>query len=568
MSTLIKKVSFIVSEAFSRVVGQSVIADIARATKPEFGDYQCNSAMKFSKTLNLPPRTISEKVIQHLEKNNSYFQKMEIAGPGFINFTLQDSLLIDHLNLLSEQSHCGVNKIDDLEKVVVDFSSPNIAKEMHVGHLRSTIIGDCLARILAWYGYEVVRLNHVGDWGTAFGMLIAYIKEGNFDLNISIELPTLMDWYRKSKARFDSDEAFKRQAQQEVIALQAKLSPAIDIWRKVVAISEKAYQEIYNLLDVKLISRGESFYEPYLPTVISDAEKKGLLTIDSGAKCIFLKDFLGKEGDPLPLIIQKTDGGYNYATTDLAAMFHRSHIEKAKRIIIVTDAGQALHFKMVHQAALQLGYVDETVVFDHVPFGLVLGPDGKKFKTRSGETEKLIDLIHGAIARADQVLADRKVDLSPTERMKLAQVLGVNAIKYADLSTNRTGDYQFSYDKMLKFEGNTAVFLMYSLVRIKSILRKVETSGSLFAFTHPTERMLALHLARFSEILDVVKKDLYPNVLAEYLYVLSEHCNAFFRDCRVEGSVEIVARVSLCRLVERVFTTGMELLGLQTVERM
>ncbi len=543
--------------------------------KSAHGHYQFNSAMKLSKALKMNPRQIAEKIVAACgEKGQDFIEKLEVAGPGFINITLKASFLDNELFGMLKEPNFGI-KAPKNQRIVIDFSSPNTAKEMHVGHLRSTIIGDALARGFEFLGHTVVRQNHIGDWGTAFGMLIAYMKEHVPSSLETVSLSDLVTYYKAAKMLFDSDAAFKKTSQLQVVALQGGDKEALYYWNIIRDISRKAYQEIYDLLDIRITERGESFYNPFLADVVAELEQKGLVTISEGAKCIFLEGFHNREGDLLPLMIQKSDGGYNYDTTDMATIRHRINEEKADRIIIVTDAGQATHFQMIFAAAIKAGYLDPNKVrVDHVPFGVVLGADGKKFRTRSGETERLIDLINAAVVKAEAILQERNPEWPEDEQKKISKALGINAIKYSDLVCHRISDYLFSYDKMLRFEGNTAAFVMYSYVRVQGILRKVGIDPtSLIATTkialqHPTEIALGLHLAQFGETLDLMAEDLMPNRLTEYLYTLAETFNAFFRDCRVEGSSEQNSRLLLTELTGRVLKQGMNILGLVTVERM
>lgn len=551
--------------------------ELVPAAQEKFGHYQFNSAMRLSKRLQKPPRAIAEMIASKL-KNDGMIAPVEIAGPGFINIILSKEYITRCVNAISRDSRLAVDLPDNPLRIVVDFSSPNIAKELHVGHLRSTIVGDCLCRLFEFLGHDVVRLNHIGDWGTSFGMLIAYLQEEEPEIltgQKETDLSHLVTWYKAAKKRFDEDPAFKKRSQREVAVLQSGGAEALRAWEIICSISKKAYDEIYALLAVTIFDRGESFYNPMLPKIVEEFDSKGLVTISNGAKCIFLEGFQNREGDPLPLIIQKSDGGYNYATTDLAAMKHRIEEEKADRIVVITDAGQVTHLAMIAKAAEKAGYYDPSKVrFDHVTFGLVLGPDGKKFKTRSGETEKLIDLLNAAIDRAKQILDERDSSLSEEEKKKLAKSLGIGAIKYADLSCHRMGDYTFSYDRMLRFEGNTAAYLMYSYVRVAGIKRKINVSidevkqrGEIL-LTHPTELDLGLHLMRFGEALAFVASDLLPNRLSDYLYNLAEKFNAFFRDCRVEGTPEQDSRLLLCETVAATMKQGLQILGVETVERM
>ncbi len=454
--------------------------------------------------------------------------------------------MTEALHQLQTDQRLGVSSIEKKQRVVVDFSSPNIAKEMHVGHLRSTILGDALCRLLSFLGYEVLRLNHLGDWGTQFGMLIAYIHlkipSLQQDTPLALSLTELVEWYRAAKQLFDADADFKKQAQQAVVALQQGDPFSLAVWRQICTISSQAYEEIYRLLAVNLTARGESFYNNLLAGVVEDCKTAGLLKQSDGAQCLFLPGFVNREGEPLPLMIQKSDGGYNYATTDLAAIKHRVQSEQADWIIYVTDAGQAQHFEMVFQAAKAIGYLPDSIKVSHVPFGLVLRADGKKFKTREGDTEKLVDLLTVAIDKAKEALQSRNPELSGDFLDKTAMSLGINAVKYADLSCHRVSNYVFSYEKMLQFEGNTAAFLSYAVVRIRSIYRKVGADYATLlktetiALIEPAEFSLALLLCQFEDAIEQTVRELMPHVLTDYLFRLAEKFHRFFHDCRVEGS--------------------------------
>lgn len=567
------------TQAFPDALPADFAVEITRSTQPKFGHYQCNSALKLAKPLRQAPLAIAEAVAAALKAspNAERFGTIEVAKPGFLNLWLSDEALLGVTRAMSTSDTLGLANTSPKQRVVVDFSSPNIAKEMHVGHLRSTVIGDCLARTFEFLGHDVLRLNHLGDWGTAFGMLIAYLKAehpGIIAGDTSADLSELMNWYREAKQRFDADDDFKKTAQSEVVALQAHEADAYRAWEAIVAISEQAYAEIYGCLDVTLTSRGESFYNEWLPEIVDTLKAKGLVEASDGAQCVYLPGYTNREGDPLPFMIQKSDGGYNYATTDLAALRHRVDVEKADRLIYVTDSGQATHFAMLFETARLAGFWDpKQHRLDHVPFGLVLGADGKKFKTRSGETEKLIDLIQTAIQKARAICDERELDLDDAGKDDLARALGISAIKYADLSCLRTQDYRFSYDKMLQFEGNTAAFLLYADVRISSILRKlgktaIDATPNALALTHPAERDLAVKLAQFSETLVALQDDLLPSRLCDYLYQLATTFNQFFRDCRVEGDPQQSSREQWIVLTQRVLRQGLYLLGIHPVERM
>lgn len=545
--------------------------EVTESTNEKFGHYQCNSAMKFSKILKKSPREVAEGIVKGLKDH--FFEKIEIAGPGFINLTVSKKYLSEIVNEMLFSPHLAIDLPKQKQTVLVEFSSPNVAKEMHVGHLRSTIIGDAIARLFEFLGHNVLRINHIGDWGTAFGMLIAYMQQEAPDIldgSEQADLPTLMHLYKASKKRFDEDEVFKTKSRSVVVALQGGDPAILRAWEMICEISRKGYNEVYTLLDVRIKEIGESFYNPMLAAVVSDLEKKGLVTISEGAKCIFF------EGYPIPLMIQKSDGGYNYDTTDVAAMKYRVETLHADRIIVITDSGQSLHFKLVYETAIKAGYLDpKKSHFDHVTFGLVLGPDGKKFRTRAGETEKLLDLLTEGINEAKKILIQREKDMPEDELEGLAKTLGIAAIKYADLSYNRSSDYVFSYEKMLRFEGNTATFILYSYVRVNGIKRKIKNldlskwfKEEKIALEHPSEIDLGLTLARFSEMLNSFANDLYPHHLTDYLYTVANKFNAFFRDCRVEGSSEEKSRLLLCEATAQVMQRGLSILGIPVVERM
>jgi len=552
------------------------------ASNPKFGDYQSNAALSLAKPLGQPPRAIAQMLINHLNVAD-ICHPPTVAGPGFINFTLKPAYLEAKLNRSLTHPRLGVEPAKQPQRVVVDFSSPNIAKEMHVGHLRSTIIGDCIARILEFRDHHVLRLNHVGDWGTQFGMLITYLREvcpEALTTAEAVDLGDLVSFYRQAKKRFDTDETFQEAARQEVVKLQAGAEDTKRAWQLLCEQSRREFQVIYDLLDVHITERGESFYNPLLPDIVKDLEQSGLLVEDQGAKCVFLEGFTNKKGEPLPLIVQKSDGGYNYATTDLAALRYRIEQDGANRIIYVTDAGQANHFAQVFQVAQRAGWLPETVEVVHVPFGLVLGEDGKKLKTRSGETVRLRDLLDEAIARAR---ADLETRIQAEGRQEteefiehVAQVVGMAAVKYADLSQNRTSNYVFSFDKMLSLKGNTAPYLLYAYARIQSIGRKggidfeqLRTSTQV-SLQEDKEATLAKHLLQVSEVIKEVEQELLPNRLCQYLYELSEKFSQFYDQCPVLKAEESVrlSRLMLCDLTAQTLKLGLSLLGISVLERM
>ena len=554
---------------------------VTPSTNPKFGDYQSNVALSLPKKLKQAPHKIAETIVANLNVAD-ICETVEIAGPGFINFILKPGYLANLLSEIQGDVRLGIERVQPASKVVVDFSSPNIAKEMHVGHLRSTIIGDCIARILEFRGYDVLRLNHVGDWGTQFGMLIAYLREAYPEALTTanaLDIGDLVSFYKKAKARFDQDAEFKETARQEVVKLQAGAEDTRHAWQLLCDQSRREFQVIYEILDIKITERGESFYNPFLPEIINILETQNLLEEDAGAKCVFLEGFTNKDGDPLPLIVQKTDGGFNYATTDLAALKYRIEQDNAKRIIYVTDAGQANHFAAVFQVAEKAGIFPDKIEVVHVPFGLVLGEDGKKLKTRSGETVKLKDLLDEAVTEATRDLKDRLEQDNREESIefinKVGQVIGISAVKYADLSQNRTTDYKFSYDKMLALKGNTAPYLLYAYVRTQGISRKgnidfSHLQGAKIVLEEAAELILVKHLLKLGEVIQEVERDLLPNRLCQYLFELSQKFNQFFENCPVLQAEEPqrTSRLILADLSARTLKLGLSLLGIEVLERM
>ncbi|WP_341880459.1 arginine--tRNA ligase [Synechococcus sp. UW140] len=570
--------------------GEELDPALGPASKPEFGDFQANGALGLAKRLGKPPRLIAEAIAAQLQLDDTFKQLCEpvqIAGPGFLNLTLKAEVLAAELHGRLEDPRLGVEKvINDINNsatIIVDFSSPNIAKEMHVGHLRSTIIGDCIARVLEFRGYRVLRLNHVGDWGTQFGMLISQLKQVAPEaLNTAdaIDLGDLVTFYREAKQRFDNDSKFQTISREEVVKLQAGDPVSLKAWGLLCEQSRKEFQKIYDTLDINLQERGESFYNPKLQDVVDDLNRQGLLVTDDGARCVFLEGMLGKEGKPLPLIVQKSDGGFNYATTDLAAIRYRlgADGDAATRVIYVTDAGQANHFSAVFQVAKRAGWIPAEATVEHVPFGLVQGVDGKKLKTRSGDTIRLKDLLEEAIEHCGTNLRNRLKEEDRNESedfiQHVATTVGIAAVKYADLSTNRITNYQFSFERMLALNGNTAPYLLYAAVRIKGIARK---GGSLdgatpdkLIFTEPQEWALARQLLQLDVIISDVETELLPNRLCNYLFELSQSFNRFYDQVPVLKAEEPArsSRLALCNLCANTLELGLQLLGIQTLERM
>ncbi|QBE70226.1 arginine--tRNA ligase [Synechococcus sp. WH 8101] len=581
--------------AQAREAGQPLDPQLAPASKPEFGDFQANGALPLAKPLKQAPRQIASAIVEQLQADPSFTAlclEPVIAGPGFINLTLRPERLTAEVAERLGDPRLGVPSVQGSAPVVVDFSSPNIAKEMHVGHLRSTIIGDSLARVLEFRGHPVLRLNHVGDWGTQFGMLITHLKQvapEALDTADAVDLGDLVAFYREAKKRFDDDDAFQATSREEVVKLQGGDPVSLKAWGLLCDQSRREFQKIYDRLDIRLSERGESFYNPYLEGVVADLEAAGLLVVDDGARCVFLEGVSGKDGKPLPVIVQKSDGGFNYATTDLAAIRFRfggaPDGDGARRVIYVTDAGQANHFAGVFQVARRAGWVPEDGRLEHVPFGLVQGEDGKKLKTRAGDTVRLRDLLDEAVERAEADLRRRLEEEGRNEDEAfihhVATTVGLAAVKYADLSQNRITNYQFSFDRMLALQGNTAPYLLYAVVRIAGIARKggdlaaagtgaAAGSGADLHFNEPQEWALVRELLRFDAVIAEVEEELLPNRLCTYLFELSQVFNRFYDQVPVlkaEGAT-LRSRLALCRLTADTLNLGLGLLGIATLERM
>ena len=559
---------------------------LVSTNNPKFGDYQANVAMSLAKPLKSNPRAIATKIAENLNVSD-LSEPPSIAGPGFINFKLKTEYLEQQLKEVHGGDRLGIPKANPPQRVIVDYPSPNIAKEMHVGHLRPAVIGECFARVVEFLGHDVLKISHIGDWGTPFGMLIAYLQEAYPDPQAAAEASNsgdLATFYRQAKKRFDEDETFKENARQAVVKLQSGDPNVLEAWERVCQLSKRSYRKIYDLLDISkdIIDRGESFYNPYLPDVITDLDKAGLLVEDDGAKCVFLEGFTNKDGEALPMIVQKSNGGYNYSTTDLAAIRYRVTQDKADRIIYTTDAGQSNHFAQIFQVARRAGWVPDTdehrVELSFAPFGLVQGEDGKRLKSRSGEAVPLKELLDEAIARTRNDIEKRLAEEGRTESdefiQNAAEKVGIGAIKYADLSQNRVSDYTFSYDKMLDLKGNTAPYMMYAYVRVQGISRKgdvdLSTLTAELKLTDESEFTLAKHLLAFDEVLDEVEKELLPNRLCQYLFELSQKFNQFYDRCNVLQAEEPLrtSRLILCDLTAKSLKLGLSLLGIEVLERM
>jgi arginyl-tRNA synthetase len=550
---------------------------VALGKNPDHGDYQANGAMAAAKLMKTNPRELANQILEQLDLAG-IAENCEVAGPGFINIKLSPQWLADRVNQLSDDLHHGIEQTQARQTIVIDYSAPNLAKEMHVGHLRSSIMGDALARILEAQGHSVIRQNHVGDWGTQFGMLITHLQD-QIELDSDVKLSDLEVFYRESKVRFDQDEAFANRARANVVKLQAGDQDALDMWQRFIDISVAHSEEVYRKLNITLKHAdiyAESAYNKALPGIIQSLQEKQLAVESEGAQVVFVEGMTDKEGNPLGMIVQKSDGGYLYSTTDLAAVDYRCNTLKADRILYFIDARQSLHMKQVFAVSRQAGFATEHCSLEHHAFGTMMGEDGKPFKTRSGETIKLSALLDEAVVRAGQLLADKESDLSPAEASEAARKIGIGAVKYADLTKTRTNDYIFSWDSMLSFEGNTAPYLQYAYTRIKSIFRKANLKADAVAgeicVREPAEKALVLKLLQFGEALDQVALDAYPHQLCAYLYELSSLYMKFYEACPVLHSDIDTAtrnsRLQLSNVTARTLSTGLDLLGIEVMERM
>lgn len=543
------------------------------ASRPEFGDYQANGVMAAAKQLKKNPRELAQTVIDHLDLAG-IASKIEIAGPGFINITLAPEFLAQQLDSALEKPRLGVKNAEAPQKVMVEYSSPNLAKEMHVGHLRSSIIGDALARVLEFLGQDVVRQNHVGDWGTQFGMLTAHLLDSREQGAEALALNDLEDFYRQAKVRFDDDPDFADRSRDYVVKLQAGDTEVLALWKQFVEISLKHCQSVYDKLGVSLNQshvRGESAYNDDLAVVVADLREKGLLEESQGAQVVFLSEFKNPEGEPQAVIIQKKDGGYLYATSDLSAIRYRKQSLALDRVLYVVDARQSLHFQQVFTIAEKAGY-KANMQLEHIGFGTMMGEDGKPFKTRTGGTVKLVDLLEEAEARAFALVGEKNPDLPEQDRRKIAHAVGIGAVKYADLSKNRNSDYIFNWDTMLAFEGNTAPYLQYAYTRVAGIFRKVDCfdSSAPLLLNEPAERQLALALSQFGDTLNTVGRDGLPHILCQYLYHLATQFSRFYEACPVlksEGATQ-ASRLKLARLTAETLKAGLSLLGIEVLEAM
>jgi arginyl-tRNA synthetase len=550
---------------------------VRQSAKVQFGDYQANGVMSVAKSLGKPPRQVAEAVIANLDLTG-IASKVEIAGPGFINIFLEPAFLAKNVDAAVASDRAGVNIVAP-QTIVVDYSAPNVAKEMHVGHIRSTIIGDAAVRTLEFLGHKVIRANHVGDWGTQFGMLIAYLEKQQQENAGEMALADLEEFYRAAKKHYDEDEAFAERARGYVVKLQGGDEYCREMWRKLVDITMTQNQLTYQRLNVTLTRddvMGESLYNPMLPGIVADLKAKGLAVESEGATVVFLDEFKNKDGDPMGVIVQKKDGGYLYTTTDIACAKYRYENLHADRVLYFIDSRQHQHLMQAWTIVRKAGYVPESVTLEHQMFGMMLGKDGKPFKTRSGGTVKLTDLLDEAMERARALVAEKNPDMPADELEALANAVGIGAVKYADLSKSRTTDYIFDWDNMLAFEGNTAPYMQYAYTRVLSVFRKADINEaellkSPVVITEDREAQLAARLLQFEETLNVVARDGTPHVMCTYLYDLAGLFSGFYEHCPILNAASEEARHSrlkLALLTAKTLKLGLNTLGIETVERM
>ena len=549
---------------------------VRQSAKAQFGDYQANGIMAVAKKLGKAPRQLAEEVLNHLDLQG-IASKVEIAGPGFINLFLDAKWLSAQVDDVVNAPRLGVTPVAP-QTIVIDYSAPNVAKEMHVGHVRSTIIGDAAVRTLEFLGHNVIRANHVGDWGTQFGMLIAFLEKQQNEHHEEIALADLEVFYREAKRTYDEDPVFAERARGYVVKLQGGDEYCRKMWKKLVDITMSQNQKIYDRMNVTLSRKdvmGESLYNDMLPGIVADLKAKGLAVESEGATVVFLDEYKNKDGDPMGVIIQKKDGGYLYTTTDIACAKYRFETLHADRVLYYIDSRQHQHLQQAWTIVRKAGYVPESVPLEHHAFGMMLGKDGKPFKTRAGGTIKLSDLLDEAVERATRLVSEKNPDMPADELKQLANTVGIGAVKYADLSKSRTTDYVFDWDNMLAFEGNTAPYMQYAYTRVLSVFRKAGINESEVlgktAITEDREAALAVRLLQFEETITQVARDGTPHVMCAYLYDLAGLFSGFYEHCPIlsaEDEATKQSRLTLALLTAKTLKQGLETLGIDTVERM
>ncbi|MGN1394356.1 MAG: arginine--tRNA ligase [Succinivibrionaceae bacterium] len=541
------------------------------------GDYATNIAMLLTKQLHKSPRDIASMIVSEIPKDNA-IEKIEIAGPGFINFYLNNNYLEEQINKIKDDPLLGVYSKKEPTTIVVDYSSPNVAKEMAVHHIRSTVIGDAVVRILETLGNKVIRANHIGDWGTQFGMLIAYLEKQEKEYSSNIELQDLEAFYREAKICYDNDNEFAEKARNYVVKLQSGDEFCLSMWKKLVNITMNQNQEIYRRLNISLTEKdimGESMYNDMLKPMVDDLKNKGLAVLDDGAYVVYLDSFKDKDGNPRGVIVQKKDGGFLYTTTDIACTKYRCEKLKAKRMICFADSRQHEHLMMAWEIAKIAGYVPKNVELEHAAFGVMLGKDGKPFKTRSGGTIKLKELLNEAVSRMTKIIEQRPSNnfTNEEEKNNVINTVAMGAVKYADLSKNRTTDYIFDWDNMLTFEGNTSPYLQYAYSRIQSIFKKSEgTTFSHIKITNEFEEVLCQKILQFNDIVNSAAEKAMPHLLCTYLYELAVVFMRFYEHCPINKSEienEIKSsRLSICKCTSDIIKLGLNMLGIKVLEKM
>jgi arginyl-tRNA synthetase len=543
-------------------------------------DFQANVAMSLGKLVKQPPREVAQALLSALDAGD-VCEKVEIAGPGFINLTLNNQFLDGLLEKTLADPRLGVAPVAVADTVVVDYGGPNVAKEMHVGHLRPCVIGDCLVRVLDFLGHRVIRQNHIGDWGTPFGMLIEHLLDlGGAENASQLSVGELNAFYRAARQKFDGDPAFAERSRLRVVSLQAGDAKTLELWRILVDASKAHFEKVFARLGVTITpadTRGESFYNRFLPEIAEDLERRGIAVVEQGALCVFPDGFKNRDGNPLPLMLRKSDGGFGYDATDLAAVRFRAQELKGTRLLYTTDSRQAQHFAMVFAVARMAGYIGAEVRTEHAGFGTILGPDRKPLKAREGDALRLIELLDEGRERAAVAIAERDADLSEAAKLELASTISLGAIKYMDLSSDRIKDYVFDWDRMLAAEGNTGPYLQYALVRIRSLFRKLEQQGGSapradsIRIQHDRERALALSISGFEGAVEAVASSLEPHKLCGFLFELAGAFSAFWVECPVLSAPDPeirASRLALSQLTGRVLERGLWLLGIEAPERM
>ncbi len=566
----------LLNERFESVTG--VDPELRPATKPQFGHFQSNVALRLAKAEGRPPREVAQRIVDEVDVAD-LCEPLEIAGPGFINIRLRNEVLAQVVTGILTDPSGVIEQADHPQRVVIDYSAPNVAKPMHVGNLRSTIIGDCFARVLRAQGHTVIAQNHIGDWGTQFGMLIAYLEKMANEHASDMELKDLEAFYTQAKRHYDEDEAFAERARNYVVKLQGGDEYCRTMWKKLVDMTMEQNQRNYDRLNISLSNKdimGESMYNDMLPQIVADLKAKGLAVESEGATVVFLDEFKNKDGEPMGVIIQKSDGGFLYTTTDIACAKYRYENLGADRVMYFIDSRQHQHLMQAWTITRKAGYVPESVPLEHHAFGMMLGKDGRPYKTRSGGTVKLVDLLNEAEERASALLESRNSDLSAEEKAQVVHAIAMGAVKYADLSKNRTTDYIFDWDLMLSFEGNTAPYLQYAYTRIQSIFRKAgvdaDTLSGKVVLSEDAEETLAQKLIQFSDAVNGVADKGMPHLLCTYLYELSGNFMTFYEACPInkDGVDEATrqSRLLLCAATAKVLKLGLGVLGIHTLERM